>query len=300
MSPGPLRIRVPATTANLGAGYDLIGAALNLYNHFTFRPAEALSLELAGPRASECRFSFGPESLIVRAFARVFAQVGEPAPAFALQQEVHVPPSRGLGSSSSAIVAGLLAANRWLDNPLSQLGLLALATELEGHPDNVAPALLGGCVLNFPDGGWTRLPVPELLHWIVAIPDFELETVKARSVVPAQLSRADAVRNMAYLGALISGLCLNDTGLIAKGLHDTLHQPYRQALVPGMPEVMAAATAAGALGCVLSGAGPTLLALALNEPGAIGEAMGAAWAKFGISAGFVTCVIDPQGAVCLD
>lgn len=297
---GPLRIRVPATTANLGAGYDLIGAALNLYNHFTFRPAAALSLELAGPRAAECRFSFGPESLIVRAFARVFARVGKPAPAFALQQDVHVPPSRGLGSSSSAIVAGLLAANRWLGNPLGQLELLSLATELEGHPDNVAPALLGGCVLNFPDGGWTRLPVPETLRWIVAIPDFELETAKARSVVPAQLSRADAVNNMAYLGALISGFCLDDANLIAKGLHDTLHQPYRQALVPGMPEVMAAATAAGALGSVLSGAGPTLLALTTTEPAAIGEAMVAAWAKFGISAGFVTCVLDPQGAVCLD
>lgn len=299
MSPFRLQVRVPATTANLGAGYDLIGAALNLYNHFSFVPADTPSLTLTGPRAAECSFGLSPESLIVRAFERVYRELGAEPPVFALEQEVHVPPSRGLGSSSSAIVAGLMAANRWLDNPLGPAELLGLATELEGHPDNVAPALLGGCVLNFSDGGWTHLPVPASLRWIVAIPDFELETVKARAVVPTQVSRADAVRNMAYLGALVSGFCLADRALIARGLGDTLHQPYRQALIPAMAEVMAAARDAGALGCVLSGAGPTLLALTETVAG-VGEAMCRAWSAVGIQAGFVICDIDPQGAVCLD
>ena len=295
-----LTVRVPASSANLGAGYDLIGAALNLCNHYRFAPAERLSLHLLGPRAAECDFELNADSLIWQAFARVYAEAGQRPPAFALVQDVQIPPARGLGSSSSAIVAGLLAANRWLGAPLGLADLLALATELEGHPDNVAPALLGGCILNFPDGGWTRLPVPESLRWIVAIPAFELPTRQARSVVPTQVPRADAVRNMAYLGALVAGLCLDDPQLIGKGLFDTLHQPYRQALVPGMPEVMAAATAAGALGCVLSGAGPTLLALSLGAEAQIGEAMCKTWAQSGIEAEFVTCVLDPQGAVCLD
>lgn len=300
MTPAPISLRVPATTANLGPGYDLIGAALNLYNRFSFEPNDAYRLQVSGPRAAECRFTLGPESLVRQGFERVYAECGQPAPAFALSQEVHVPPARGLGSSSTAIVAGLLAANHWLGSPLGPQDLLRLATALEGHPDNVAPALLGGCVLNFPGGAWIQLPVPEQLHWVVCIPAFELETATARAVVPAQIAKADAIANMAYLAALVAGLSRKDPHLLRIGLQDRLHQPYRQALVPGMPEVMAAATAAGALGCVLSGAGPTLLALSESPPDALGSAMVSAWAQAGITAEFVTCVIDPHGAVCLD
>ncbi|PKL77571.1 MAG: homoserine kinase [Candidatus Melainabacteria bacterium HGW-Melainabacteria-1] len=296
----PLRVRVPATTANLGPGYDLIGAALNLYNQFDFAPADDYSLQLAGPLAAECKFGLTPDSLIRRAFELVYREVGLSAPSFALRQDIDVPPSRGLGSSSTAIVAALLAANQWLDSALGQADLLRLATQLEGHPDNVAPALLGGCILNFPGGGWTRLPVPESLYWIVCIPDFELETIKARGVVPERVSRDDAVCNMAYLGALVAGFCLKDSSLIKQGLQDTLHQPFRQALVPGMPDVLLAATDAGALGAVLSGAGPTLLALSEQFPAQVGEAMVRAWAGYGIAARFVTCIIDLHGAVCLD
>ncbi|MGV3524638.1 MAG: homoserine kinase [Candidatus Sericytochromatia bacterium] len=305
MSPKPVRVRVPATTANLGPGYDLLGAALSLWNHFEFRPAERLSLEMQGRRASECHFYLDQDSLIWQAFARVYALCDRVPPAFALVQEVDVPPARGLGSSSTAIVAGLLAANTWLDQPLDRSSLLALATEIEGHPDNVAPALLGGCILNLPPVSdahprWTSLPVPTRLHWVVCIPAFELATSAARAVVPQVLPLSDAIANLGYLGALVSGLCLDKPELIAQGLEDRLHQPYRRQLVPGMPEVMAAARGAGALGCVLSGAGPTLLALTLDDPAALGQAMVACWQKYGVVAESVSCVIDPQGAVCLD
>lgn len=306
----PLRLRVPATTANLGAGYDLIGAALNLYNHFTFESSDHLSLHLSGPRASECRFQLDDNSLIVRAFRRVYHEVGQNAPNFSLSQDVQVPPSRGLGSSSTAIVAGLLAANQWLNQPLGEQDLVRLATELEGHPDNVAPALLGGCVLNFPDGSWTQLPASDSLVWVVCIPEFELETAKARSVVPREVSLGKAVQNMAWLGALVAGLSLDNDTLLRQGLQDGLHQPYRQTLVPGMPEVMQAALAHNALGCVLSGAGPTLLALCRQHAHSentqsetaqtMGLAMREAWAQAGIQSAYVICGLDPDGAVCLD
>lgn len=295
-----LQIKVPATTANLGPGYDLIGCALSMSNQFDFRIAEQLSVEFHGPRASECSFKLDHDSLIWKAFERVYQSCGQAPPYFHLSQSVSIPPARGLGSSSSAIVAGLLAANHWLNQALSNDELLQLATELEGHPDNVAPALLGGCILNHPDASWTRIPIAPSLHWIVCIPEFELSTHQARTVVPQKTTLSDAICNMAYLSSLVLGLSLNDHQLIGKGLQDTLHQPYRQTLVPGMPEVIQAAIAAGALGAVLSGAGPTLLALSEDKPAQIGLAMCEKWSEFKIQAEFVSCVIDPQGAICLD
>lgn len=296
----PLQIKVPATTANLGPGYDLIGCALSLANQFDFQIAEQLSVEFNGPRAKDCHFKLDSDSLIWKAFARVYQECGQVAPFFHLSQSVSIPPARGLGSSSSAIIAGLIAANNWLNQALSTDEVLRLATILEGHPDNVAPALLGGCVLNHPDGSWTQIPFAKPFHWIVCIPDFELTTQQARSVVPQQVTLSDAIHNMAYLANLVLGLSLNDHELIRKGLQDTLHQPYRKTLVPGMPQVIQAAIKAGALGAVLSGAGPTLLALSTQDPGKIGQTMCETWGEFKIQAEFVSCVIDPQGAICLD
>lgn len=312
--PAALRIRVPATTANLGAGYDLMGLALELYNEFEFVPAEALALELAGPRAGECTFRLNQESLIWRAFARLYQECGQTPPYFALRQQVGVPLARGLGSSSTVIVAALMAANTWLHEPLDKNALLALATELEGHPDNVAPALWGGCVLNFPGlaesemAPWIHLPVPASLHWGVCIPAFELSTVAARAVLPARVAHRDAVLNSAYLSALVSAFYSDNVQLLRYALQDCLHQAYRRTLVPGMAEVMAAALEAGALGCVLSGAGPTLLAVwteSQDQQGSereavIGPAMLETWRQFEIQAEFVTCLIDRCGAICLD
>jgi len=298
----PVHLRVPATTANLGPGYDVLGLALQIYNQFVFTPAERLSLTLSGSRAAECHFELDPTSLVWQAFARVYQLVGQPAPAFALTQLVEVPPARGLGSSSTAIVAGLLAANAWLDQPFDQAALLALATELEGHPDNVAPALLGGCVLNLPHPAqprWTHLPVPPALHWGVCIPAFELPTHQARSVVPTAPPLQDAVANLAYISSLVAGFCLQRPDLLALGLQDRLHQPYRRALVPGMQAVMQAAQAQGALGCVLSGAGPSLLVVATEPVTAIGAAMCQAWQQHDIDAVFVPTALDTQGAQLL-
>lgn len=297
----PVSVKVPATTANLGAGYDLIGMALSIYNHFHFQPAETLSLTLRGPRAAGCQFELSEESLIYRAFASVFQTCQLAVPNFSLEQEIHVPSARGLGSSATAIIAGLLAANHWLDEALDLEQILKLATELEGHPDNVTAALLGGCMLTIPDSGHcVEIPVPESLYWGVCIPAFELETRRAREVVPQSLSLADAISNMSYLGALISGFYRDEPTLIAQGLRDRIHQPYRQQLVPGMQTVMQAALSAGALGCVLSGAGPSLLAVSQEPLNEVGAAMLASWQALEIEAEFISCLIDQQGAHCLD
>lgn len=296
-----MQLCVPATSANLGPGYDLLGLALNRYNLFNFRQAEIYQLSFSGPEAEACRFSLGPDSLIRRAVERVYAAHQSPAPVFQVQQEVHIPPARGLGSSSSAIVAGLLAANAWLGQPFDTDTLLGFAIELEGHPDNVAPALLGGCILNLPEtrpARYIRLPIATELRWGVCVPDFELSTASARAVVPQQLSLHTAVSNSAYLGALVSGLCLNQPETLAWGLQDQLHQPHRQVLIPGMQTVMMAAREAGALGCVLSGAGPTLLVIAQSAEDLeqAGQAMCHCWQAEGISARFSVQQVDTTGA----
>lgn len=302
-SPAPhsLSLQVPATTANLGAGYDLLGLALQYYNQLHFHPSDHYTMGLSGPygRAS---FKLNRHSLIWKGVERVYQEVQQPMPCFRVEQHITIPPARGLGSSSSAIVAGLYAANMWLGSPFSKAELLVFATALEGHPDNVAPALLGGAILNFPDQpqAFTRVPVPEHLHWGVCIPAFELKTRAARAVIPTTVPLQDALANLSYLGALLAGLYSDTPALIAQGLQDRLHQPYRQALVPGMADVMDTARATGALGCVLSGAGPSLLVVGTHPLQKTGEAMVETWKKHQINAQFVTCLIDLDGVVCLD
>lgn len=296
-----LCIRVPATTANMGSGYDLLGMALNLYNTLRFKPSAHYGMTLSGPYA-QSGFSLDKESLLWQGVARVYAEVGQAMPCFTVEQTVQIPPARGLGSSSSAIVAGLYAANLWLGSPFSREQLLCFATAIEGHPDNVAPALLGGAVLNFPGEKkpFIQLPLPSKLYWGVCVPRFELKTHAARAVIPTGVPLTDAIANLGYLGALLAGFYTEDTTLIAQGLQDRLHQPYRQSLVPGMQSVIETARSAGALGCVLSGAGPSLLVTSDRPLTSVAKKMCENWKKHEITADFVTCLIDPQGVVCLD
>lgn len=296
-----LCLSVPATTANLGSGYDLLGMALNVHNIVRFRPSNDYHMRLNGPYA-QTPFCLDKQSLIWKGVERVYAEMGKAMPCFAVEQTVNIPPARGLGSSSSAIVAGLYAANLWLGKPFTRAQLLTFASEIEGHPDNVAPALLGGLILNFPGEAipFVKLSPPPHLHWGVCIPHFELKTHAARAVIPAKVPLADTIANLGYLGALLTGFYTQNTALIAQGLQDRLHQSYRQSLVPGMQSVMETARAAGALGCVLSGAGPSLLVVSEKPLALIAEKMCEKWKKHEIHADFVTCLIDPQGVVCLD
>ncbi|MBD0333988.1 MAG: homoserine kinase [Cyanobacteria bacterium Co-bin13] len=275
---------VPATTANIGPGFDCLGAALTLYNQFQFAPLDApagtVKVEVTGTEAE--RVTTDGSNLAYKAFVQAYKKLQRPVPAVSIAIQLGVPLARGLGSSSTAIVGGLLGANHLAGQPFSPADLVALATEIEGHPDNVVPALVGGCQLAAASelGQWILSEVP----WhpdivpVVAIPDFELSTEAARSVLPTTYSRADAIFNMAHLGLLLRGLATGHGAWLQEALCDRIHQPYRKSLIPGYDTVTAAVLAAGAYGLVISGAGPTLLALApTDRAAAVQQAMQAAW-----------------------
>jgi homoserine kinase len=280
-----VKLRVPATSANLGPGFDVLGLALPLENRVVVVPAERTSFVHTGPFGAGLPDDASHLSGV--AARRLAAEVGLELPTWRWEIEVAIPPARGLGSSSAAIVAGLVAANEAFRRPLDGLRLLRLASELEGHPDNAAPAIFGGVTAAFAEGStlWC-LPladrVPATL--VAAVPDFRLSTAEARAVLPPTVSRADAIANVAAVTALTTVMLRQDVSWWAAGLGDRLHQPWRLPLVRGAEDVLAEARAAGAWGVVLSGAGPTLMAFAPPARAeAVAAAMDQAWRRHGVS-----------------
>ena len=243
-------VRVPASSANLGPGFDVLAAALSLHMELevqeTGRFAVKSSLEVPQDR----------DNLVVKAFERL-----HPADAFEFRISSEIPLSVGLGSSAAAIVAGLLAADHLFE---LDADVLAHAIELEGHPDNVAAALNGGFVVC--DGPRVhRFEPPMGLEAVLVVPDEQLDTETARSVLPSEVARADAVFNIAHASMLMLGLAGGDWELIGEGLKDRLHQPSRAELYPRSAALIERATALGALGATISGAGPSVLVWCLFE-----------------------------------
>jgi homoserine kinase len=294
-------IRVPATTANLGAGFDCIGAALSMYNEFTFTPIDTETLVIAVQGLEAAKVDTSASNLAYQAFLKLYAQIDRTPPVIQLEILLGVPLARGLGSSATAIVGGLLGANALAGNPLSPPELMQLAIELEGHPDNVVPALIGGCRLAATaTSGWAIADIPwhSSIVPVVAIPNFELSTAEARSVLPTEYSRADAIFNTAHLGLMIRGLETGNAEWLTAGLTDKIHQPYRQKLIAGYTDVERAVIAAGGYGMVISGAGPTLLAIAtVARAEAVATAMAEAWATHNIQVQAQPLQVDLQGAV---
>jgi homoserine kinase len=298
MSASPVLVTVPATTANLGPGFDCLGAALSLYNRFEFCHQSALEITATGLEAE--KVVRDETNLAYRSFAYFYEQMGQTPPPVKLAITLEVPFSRGLGSSATAIVGGLVGANLLAGSPVSQERLMRMAIALEGHPDNVVPALLGGCRLSAFTEDWTICAIPwhEEIVPIVAIPDFELSTAAARRVLPPHYSRADAIFNMAHLGLLIRGLETGDGDWLKAALDDRIHQPYRLPLIGGSEAVWQGAIAAGAYGVVISGAGPTLLALAHRDrAAAIEAAMGEVWRGQGVAVQTRVLQVERQGAI---
>ncbi len=293
-------VKVPATTANLGPGFDCIGAALTLYNQvkFTRLDAGGLIIHVTGEEAE--RVQTDESNLLYQAFTKLYQYIEQTPPSVKIEIELGVPLARGLGSSATAIVGGLVGANQLAGGILSPSQVMELAIAIEGHPDNVVPALLGGCRLAATSAaGWEICDVPwhENIVPVLAIPDFELSTSEARRVLPTEFSRADAIFNTAHLGLLLRGLETGKAEWLRAALQDKLHQPYRQALIPGYDAVNAAAVAGGAYGVVISGAGPTLLALT-DEYHAhdVEKAIASAWKEAGITAVVRSLTLDHQGA----
>ena len=293
-----VRVRVPATTANLGCGFDVLGLALQIYNTFTLTLTPEPGWRAVLPDGVD--LPADDENLVFKAARAVFAEVGSEPAGLQLFLDMDIPLARGLGSSSAAIVGGLLAANALYGNALQREALLDIAVEMEGHPDNVTPALMGGLTLSYAvDGCHAFLPLdfPADLSLIVAIPDFELPTAKARAVLPPQISRADAVFNCSRTALLVAALQMKRYDLLPAAMDDRLHQPFRAALVPGMEAAMAAGYRANASGVVLSGAGPTLVALARSEPEAVASAIRDAFASHRVTCTTQLAQCDVEGAV---
>lgn len=292
-----VKAHVPATTANLGPGFDCLGLALSLYNTVELGRTDG------GPRISVNGEGKGlipvdTANLVYRAITGLFEYVGEPVGDLHVHLNNAIPLMSGLGSSSAAIVGGLAAANALLGEPLERDKILALATDIEGHPDNVAPALLGGLVV-IADAEdrpvYQRIAIPTF-DVIVVTPDFQLATVKARAALPSQVSFADAVYNIGRTALVVQGLIRQDYDLLAHVMDDRLHQPYRAPLVPGLTDVFKAARQAGAAGVALSGAGPSVVAFAPQGHAAIAEAMQAAFANHGLDARTMLLQTTTEGA----
>lgn len=301
--PSEVRVRVPATTANLGPGFDTLGMALTLYNDFEVQlldPEQGIVVEATGPEAD--MVPTGPDNLVVQGLRAVWQAAGMPDAGWRVRVDTEIPFGGGLGSSATAIVGGVVAANALAGEPLSHRTLVELATKVEGHPDNVAPALLGGVtvVVQEEDGDvhWQRLPV-QGLQVIVALPDQPLSTGRSRKALPDTVPYKDAVFNVGRVGFLVAALATGATEQLAVALDDRLHQPYRARLVPGFEDVVAAAVREGALGAVLSGAGPSVVAFATEhtDGASIGIAMASAFLDSGIGAHWLLLSPDETGTV---
>jgi homoserine kinase len=302
-----ITVRVPATSANLGPGFDALGLALRLYNTLTIEPAPSPQIEIDGEGATT--LPRDPSHLAYQAAMAVVARVGDaddrgheatPLRAFRLRQHNRIPLARGLGSSAAAIVGGAVAANALLGGPLDQQTLLDLATEIEGHPDNVAPALVGGlvvCTRSAAGVRWMRLAPPSL-KVVLAVPDYLVSTDEARRRLPARVPFPDAIFNVTRAALLVAALTGGRPDLLDEATQDRLHQPYREQLVPGLSEVFSAARRAGAYGVALSGSGPAVLAFG-DAPG-IGPAMARAFEATGAECRILHAEFDVDGTVVED
>jgi len=259
---GSVTIRVPATTANMGPGFDAFGCALQLYTDVTFEETEC-GLEITG-----CDEEFtGPDNLAYVSYCAVLSSLSEEIRGVKIHIDAHIPICRGLGSSAALLVAGAMGANVLRGNRLSTQGLLNITNAMEGHPDNLAPAFFGGLTAAMVDNG---LPVavsfPFHPEWeiLALVPDFTLPTVKARAVLPEQVSRADAIYNISHGAMVLKALELGDEKLLHNAMRDKLHQPYRKSLVADYEAIESLARTYG-VGFCLSGAGPTLLCITRNK-----------------------------------
>ena len=298
--PTPVRVhvRIPATSANLGPGFDALGLAFALYNEVEAAEAERVTVQIQGEGAG--RPATNEANVVARGVRLAYEAAGRPFAGCALACVNRIPTSRGLGSSAAAWVGGLVAGNALLGEPLDRQALLGLAARAEGHPDNVAAALFGGLTVSCAGASGVvavSLAVPSSLHWVVLVPEVTSATAEARAVLPRSVSRQDAVFNVQRVALLLAALQGGRLEALGTALQDRLHQPYRRRLFPWMDDVASAARAAGALGSVLSGAGPSLLAVVEGDADRVARAMEEALGRAGIRGAARVLEVDLRGAL---
>jgi homoserine kinase len=300
-----IRLRVPATTANLGPGFDALGLALDLWNEAVFDANESPNddgIRVTIHGEGKDRLPANDDNAIVRAALQVFHLAERPVRGFRLRCINRVPLGSGLGSSSAALLTGMLGANAMLGGLFGTEQILKLAIESEGHPDNVAPAMLGGLVASIvAEGEVLSIKLPARanhgsVHATVVLPDFEFPTEKARALLPTQVARSAAVYNMSRAVLVTEALRTGDLELLGRAMTDQLHQPYRIPLIPGAQQAIDAARHAGAAAVALSGAGPSLIAFTSNGNPAVGAAMRDQFAAAGLTARIFELAPSPEGA----
>lgn len=297
-------VRVPASTANLGPGFDTLGLALSLHLWIGMKPAEKTIVRMYGNHLEG--LPSNEDNLIVKVAHRLFREVGQTIIPLEVEVYSEIPLTRGLGSSATAIVGALFAANALLDEPLSKQALFDMATNMEKHPDNAGASLYGGLIVAAWDGKQAyglNLELSDSLTTVAAVPRFHLETKKARSILPSQYDMKDVVFNVSRSSLLAVALSTGQHDLLGVAMQDRMHQPYRASLVPGLDEVLKHAVRHGALGAALSGAGPTAIALVERDEAKIAgliQYMSDTLAQHGVEADVFQ--LDPctEGAVWLE
>lgn len=289
-------VKAPATTANMGPGFDCLGMALDIWNTVTVDTG-ASGFEISG----EGRDNLPKDTtnLLYRNFARVYEDVGKPVPSVRIRCCNEIPLGRGLGSSAAAVASGLLAASKLSGANIPANRLLALAADIEGHPDNAAAAILGGCRIVVSDGDaliTAAVSIPAELKAVLFVPEVPMPTEQARGILPQTVDRRDAVFNIGRAALLVNAFASGDLTHLATATQDRLHQPAREAIFYPMKNIFRAAMAAGALGVFLSGAGSAVLALARDREYTIGYEMADAAMKSGVDGAIKVTQPTPLGA----
>ena len=285
-----IKVIVPATTANLGPGFDALGLALNLWNEAEFSCTDdsTIFVNIKGEGAD--KLPQNADNAIVQAALMIYDLAGKSCPGLRIDCLNRVPLGSGMGSSSAAMLTGMLGANGLLGNPLTDEEILKLAIETEGHPDNVAPAMLGGLVASIVHKERVismRLPIKANhgpIHTTIVLPDFDFPTSQARAILPKEVDRPDAIYNISRAVLVTEALRTGNMELLGIAMKDSLHQPYRLKLIPGAISALKAGKEAGASAVALSGAGPSLIAFSAKENPQIGMAMKAEFKSAGLNA----------------
>jgi len=308
-------VKVPATTANLGSGFDCLGMALPIYNIVTIEetvlPGSGIEINMMSENNSDDEFAIehiptDENNIVFKAVEMLYNSIGQVPSELKITIKSQIPIAKGLGSSASVVVGGLMAANELLGCPADEPALLSIAAEVEGHPDNVTPAIIGGLVLTSQedDGSiiYRKLQWPSEWNLTVCIPDYELATEISRSVLPKEVPLKDAAFNTKRVAMFMEAIHTKDAELMKYALQDKLHQPYRTKLVPGLVEIMASLKhEENVLGCVLSGAGPAILVISQkNNLDKIKSIVHDTWADLNVKTDIRTLKVEEMGAHIID
>ena len=291
-------VRAPATTANLGPGFDTLGLALKLYNSVELAEIDdGLVIQCSGDGAES--IPTDASNIVYKTADIVFRQVGYSPRGLYINLENEIPLARGMGSSAAAIIGGAIAANKLSGSRLGEREILQICAQIEGHPDNVVPALVGGFVITtITSTGHVEyikaLPSP-IVRAVAAIPTFELKTADARRVLPPAFDFQDVVYNVSHAALFVGAFITGNFSSLRFAMEDRLHQPYRESLIPGMQKVFDAAMKHGALSVSISGSGPTLIAFVSSRDEEIGQAMHDAWMSEEIDCRMLLLELDTDG-----